>query len=166
MTDIESETYKSNQEALLLKRLKELSEKPETSGWIETIYKSRSDRLISENDKIWTTGRIFIPISVGVFGVYATIDTPKLSQVSILATISISLLLIWQAISFVHKKFQTTHSDWLERIEKVVWLETPKKKETFLERIIKLGRIRGLLIITIIIIWSIIILSHPNFNCF
>jgi len=164
MKNQNNNSEEKTKEKILQERLKFLALKSETSGWIETIYKSRTDRLISENSKIWTTGRIFIPVSIGVFGVYATLEHPTLTQTYILAAISISLLLIWQAISFVHKNFQTVHSDWLERIEKVIEIESPIKEEGFLEKVFKLGKIRLALIVIVILLWAAIIITNSIYG--
>ncbi len=145
-------------EDYLTKRLTTLLKDEQNSSWVETFYKSRTDRFIAENNKIWTTGRIFIPISIAIFGVYATLEGPTLKQLGILASISIILLVIWEMISITHKRFQTAHEQWLTRIDKVMKVDLPPVSK----KGVGLGTLRKALIICVSLVWFCLALNHPD----
>ena len=139
----------------LSSRLQQLITNEQGSDWLKTLYEKRTDRFISDNDKIWTTGQILIPIAIGAFGIYATLTKPDIYQVLILALLSVGLLVIWELIAVVHRRFQDIHECWLDAIEQRLSI---KPRETAIpRRRMSLKVARRLLIVIVFAAWTVII---------
>jgi len=134
-------------------RLQPLTTDERGSGWLKTLYEKRTDRFSSDNDKIWTTGQILIPIAIGAFGVYAALKDPDLYQVLILAFLSVGLLVIWELIALVHRRFQGIHECWLDAIEQHLSV----KPTAIPRRRMQLKVARRLLIVIVFAVWTVII---------
>lgn len=100
------------------------------SDWIGDIYEMRTNRFVAENEKIWITGRIFVPaafLSVGVLKIGRETD---LSQLLIVTVLSIALVVYWHLIAVAHRRFQIFHLVWLEEIELIrgTYVDMPKAR--------------------------------------
>ncbi len=91
--------------------------------WLEILYQHYSERFTEDNNKIWTTASILIPISLAGFGAVATINQPSITQVVILMFASIALFTIWLVIAENHRAFQQKNQAWVVAIERIIGVE-------------------------------------------
>lgn len=137
------------------RQIQSLKEKHSDDGLLLELYKTQHERYLSENDKIWTTGRVFIPISLSGLGLFGSIQNPALWQTLVIAFGSVSLLLFWHYIASRHREFQNYHDLWLEIFEEEMLGISRVERRS---KSISLLRIRGLFVFCIILLWAAIIL--------
>jgi hypothetical protein len=148
------------------KRIEEIKTDPDSEGWLKELYKVHADGFKGENDRIWETGKIIVPVSFAAFGAFAQLKDKGLLEVAVFGFGSTSLLLLWHLIARSHRHFQDAHRTWTEEIELVMHrdqkgsgtadaktktsnLETPKNK-------VGMPRIRRILLWTVGSAWVLI----------
>ncbi|MFZ2444773.1 MAG: hypothetical protein WAW37_00305 [Syntrophobacteraceae bacterium] len=92
----------------------------ENGDWLRSIYISYKDRFISDNNRIWTTAAIIVPLSFSPL-----VFLPKLNNMNIvyfiaLALASLSLMLFWLLTAEAHRSFQNKSMTWLIAIEEII----------------------------------------------
>ena len=55
----------------IIEMTKEMNEE-EKGRWLQTLYTSYLNRMLSDNERIWRTGALFVPLSLSAFAAYAT----------------------------------------------------------------------------------------------
>jgi len=135
--------------------------------WLITLYQSHKDRMLSDNERIWRIGAIFIPISMSAFGVLVTLKNIQIWQILCLGLASTSLIWIWNIIAENHRGFQQKSEAWIQAIHKILnihYVDFSKVDGNLINRtfIGKGGvqRMRWLLSVCIPIIWLIILVIH------
>jgi hypothetical protein len=91
--------------------------------WLRTIYEHHSELFLANNNKIWTTASVLIPLSLAGFVAIASLDDLDLYHVQVLMFASISLILIWLVIAENHRAFQQKDEAWLVAIERIIKIE-------------------------------------------
>ena len=94
----------------------------ETKNWLMELYKTLSSRFLADNNRIWSSGQIFIPVAFGAFAAFVSIKEPKWSHVLVLGLASTGLLALWALIADRHRAFQDQAAAWLTAIEEWVGL--------------------------------------------
>jgi hypothetical protein len=89
-------------------------------AWLMTLYKARSERMLSDNERIWKTGNIFVPISLSAFAALLAIKDVKSSQVLTIGLASFALIWFWIIIAENHRAFQQKSDEWLVTIQKKI----------------------------------------------
>lgn len=122
------------------------------TDWLKDLYKYRADAFKTENDRIWEIGRILLPISLGTFGVLGGIRRPSTLQVVLLASTSVGLLWVWNAVADGHRSFQQVHRTWMDEIEQAIGVE--KRPEG--EKGIKFQTVRRGLLAVVLVAWGLL----------
>ncbi len=90
----------------------------EYNQWLLRLHEHFTDRLLSDNSRIWQTGAIFVPIALAAFGALTTIKAPVAWwQVLVLGVPSTLLMWLWLVIAENHRAFQKKSEAWLFAIE-------------------------------------------------
>jgi hypothetical protein len=89
-------------------------------GWLQTYYSALNDRFLADIDRIWSTGAIMIPLSLGAAVALVTIDERTISDAVFLAVPSIMLIVFWNLIVRRNKYFQDRSMKAMELIEAAV----------------------------------------------
>lgn len=84
---------------------------------LTNLYQEYGQRFRSDNNGIWTTGAIMVPLSLGSFGLLASLSDPSRGQVIVLPLIGLLLMTIWFVIAENLRAFQEGSMAWLEAIE-------------------------------------------------
>lgn len=108
------------------------------NAWLQILYQSYASRFLSDNERIWNTGAIVIPLSLAGFVAVISLNKPQWPQVIVLMTGSIVLMFIWLMIAENHRAFQQKSQAWLVAIERTLKLKGgwgPKVKGNFLNRL-------------------------------
>ena len=103
---------------------------------LTTLYQQYAGRFASDNNRIWMTATTMVPLSLGAFGVLASVPKPSLSQVIALPILGWLLMTIWLVIAENHRAFQDRSMAWMQAIERA-WGITPdgtREKVGFLVR--------------------------------
>jgi hypothetical protein len=71
-------------QAAIIDMTKEMKDE-DKSKWLQTLYTSYLNRMFSDNERIWRTGALFVPLSLSAFAAYANtkIQGLKLLVISI-----------------------------------------------------------------------------------
>ena len=163
----------------LRKRIRKLlAESPDAADTrLQVLYKQYTKRFLSDNNRIWTTGSILLPLSLGPFVALASSDCVSTTQQLVLAGVSVSLVLGWNVFAEKHRAFQTMSFAWLTAIEKE-WLlddstesaESPLDVKAVstdqLNRLIAVDgsvqAVRWLLVVGIVIAWVFVLIWWPG----
>lgn len=90
----------------------------EYNAWLLRLHEHFTERLLSDNSRIWQTGAIFVPIALAAFGALTTVKAPVAWwQVLVLGIPSTSLTWLWLVIAENHRAFQQKSQAWLFAIE-------------------------------------------------
>jgi hypothetical protein len=120
--------------------LKRLRQEAEGEKWLQTLYTAYLQRFLSDNNRIWVTGQLLVPLSVAPLAVVATLKSPPVVSVLLLAACSVPLVWFWIVIAESHRSFQEIAHEWLSAIEET--LEVDRRvaiKEGFTVRRIRLA---------------------------
>lgn len=131
-------------------------------GWLQTYYSALNDRFLADIDRIWSTGAIMIPLSLGAAVALVTIDERTLWDAIFLAVPSIMLIVFWDLIVRRHNYFRDRSLRTMELIEAAVrsqpGLEIRKvEPEGWYLAIHKLRRI---FVIGIVAFWLLTLLTY------
>lgn len=156
--ETEAEKQQHRQEVTRIKeKLANLSPNDATDKLLFTLYTAKTDRFLAENEKIWVTGRIFIPVSLAAFAAWAALKPASWQQVFVLGVLSISLLVIWHIVAQAHKRFQIHHEAWLDAIEELKKIDVALPES----RSLSIESMRGWLIGIVAFIWIVIFILTP-----
>lgn len=133
--------------------------------WLEILFKHYSDRMLTDNERIWRTGALFVPVSLAAFAALSSIKCLHFWHIILLAVPSSLLMWAWIVIAENHRAFQQKSEAWLIAIQKLIDLDAPVAVKVIaggLEgRVTKKGavqRMRWTLLFMVIISWIIIII--------
>jgi hypothetical protein len=91
--------------------------------WLQIIYQSYSQRFISDNERIWATGAIMIPLALAIFVALPSIKEPTTLQLITLGIPSILVMMSWLVIAENHRAFQEKSRAWIVAIEETLGLQ-------------------------------------------
>ena len=97
-----------------------------SDDWLIALFEHYSSQMRADNERIWTTGSLFLPLSFAPFVVFAGIAAPKLWHVLICGSPSIALIYAWMVIADNHRAFQQKSEAWLIAIQQVQELDPPR----------------------------------------
>jgi hypothetical protein len=89
----------------------------ETKEWIKELYKSLNARFLSDNNRIWSSAAVFVPVAFAAFAALVNIKQPTWHHALVLGIASTGLLAYWASIADRHREFQDQVVDWLIAIE-------------------------------------------------
>lgn len=135
-------------ETLRLLRLRE------SDDWLKELYKAHTDRFTKENDRIWETGKILLPLSLGAFAAYGAVPEPKGSQTIALALASFGLLFIWHLIAACHRHFQDIHHSWLTAIERTLEIDARRPRDRLSLEWVRRGFLVGVAVLWLALLWQ------------
>lgn len=141
------------------------------NDWLQTLYENYERRFLSDNNVIWSTGAILIPLSLAGFGAVLGRDQVHWTSVAVFLFASSLLMLIWNLIADTHRAFQEKSEAWLVAIERTIKLESVSDVKIFergsasrLTRLVPLRRIRWTLLWVVLAGWGgvlILTLTDP-----
>ena len=133
--------------------------------WLRSLYSSYSSRMRSDNQRIWSTGAILIPLSVAGFAAFVALDSPQVWQAIVLGSASSALAWCWLFIAENHRAFQQCSEAWLVAIETTIGingLSSPKVKDNWANRLLTFGAaiqwMRWMLVLGVTFGWLAIVL--------
>ncbi len=88
--------------------------------WLRMLYGSYNQRYVSESDRIWVTGAIMIPLSLGGFVALTQDRQPTALHLWLLALVSVILMVVWLVIAEHHRTLQQESKVWLKAIELIL----------------------------------------------
>jgi hypothetical protein len=74
--------------------------------WLRRMHSAYMDRFLADNQRIWMTASIFVPLSLTPFAVLFSIKEPRSVHVIVLAGVSLTLLGFWSLVARRHRAFQ------------------------------------------------------------
>lgn len=101
----------------------ELKAHRDPNAWLQILYQHYGSRFLSDNERIWSTGTIFIPVSLAGFVALMAVEDPTCAHVTVLMIGSVLVLFIWLMIAERHRAFQQKSLAWLEAIERTINLK-------------------------------------------
>lgn len=108
---------------------------------LATLYHEYTNRFIADNNRIWTTAASMVPLSLGAFGLLASLPKPSLGQVIALPVIGRLLMTVWLVIAENHRAFQNRSMEWLRAVERA-WGIMPEQRRPSVGILVRPGRIR------------------------
>lgn len=93
---------------------------PEYHKWLENLYNHYVQQFISDNNRIWTTGSIMIPLSFSPFAIFPSANSLHFIYTILLAIASISIYFAWLVLADNHKAFQNKSLHWIIAIQKTI----------------------------------------------
>jgi hypothetical protein len=130
-------------------------------GVVQLLYTKYFDRFVNDNNRIWYTGNLFIPLSLaGLIGIGPLSLTPTI----ILGVSSIFLMLCWVLVAENHRAFQTRAQVVTEAIESYLGLTIKGGKlaphwalkwKLFGVDVFTVQHIRWQMLIVVIVIWTL-----------
>jgi hypothetical protein len=120
MTDAERKEWEKRVQAWY-------ASKPEEALGLHEQY---TQRFLSDNNRIWTSGALFVPLSFAPFAVLVTVRQAMSHPLALilLAIPSIFLLLFWNVTADGHRRFQEQSASWTDAIERAMGVGPPKLK--------------------------------------
>lgn len=136
--------------------------------WLETLFNHYSDRMLSDNERIWRTGALFVPISLAAFAVLAGIQSLQLWHILALGASSIILMWTWIVIAENHRSFQQKSEAWLIAIQRAMDLDAPRQVkvvkagglERYVTRKSAVQKMRWFLLIMVVVFWFFILVGY------
>lgn len=91
--------------------------------WLKTLYTAFANRMLSDNERIWRTGAILVPLSLSAFAALVAMNPLSPWKVAVLGAASSALLWFWLVIAENHRAFQQKSEAWLLAIQETVGFE-------------------------------------------
>ena len=93
------------------------------NDWLKTLYNAFGNRMLSDNERIWRTGAILVPLSLSAFAALVATTPLRPWKVAVLGAASSVLLWFWLVIAENHRAFQQKSEAWLLAIQEAVGFE-------------------------------------------
>ena len=133
---------------------------------LESLFKHYTDRMLSDNERIWRTGALFVPISLAAFAALTAVKCLQVWQILVLGAPSIGLMFAWIVIAENHRAFQQKSEAWLTAIQRVIGLEGPRQvkveaggREGLVTRKGAIQNMRWYLLYGVIAAWTLILIG-------
>ncbi len=138
--------------------------------WLKAFYSSYSQRFLSDNNRIWSTAQIMIPLSLAGFAALTALKEPQFVHLLTLALVSSAIMIIWLVIAENHRAFQDKSLEWLLEIEKLVVITDPlpekRPDRNFLVRLLTgkgaVRKMRFLLTFIVLVMWAVVLKYWPR----
>jgi hypothetical protein len=85
--------------------------------WLGRIYDSRVQRFVHDNDRIWSTGALLVPLSLAPFLALPGAKRLTDAEFVFLGLASTVLMLLWLLIAERHRQLQDRSLQWVDAIE-------------------------------------------------
>lgn len=92
---------------------------------LEALLKHYTDRMLSDNERIWRIGALFLPISLAAFAAFTSVKCLQVWHALVLGIPSIGLLFAWIVIAENHRAFQQKSEAWIIAIHRILGLDGP-----------------------------------------
>ena len=102
-----------------------LENNPNGEGWIKALHETYTQRFLSDNNRIWMTGGIMIPVSLAGFAIPVQSGSLSLLPLAVLGFASVGIMLSWLIIAENHRAFQNKSLAWVVAIEESLGLTDP-----------------------------------------
>lgn len=99
------------------------AEGKDPNDWLKTLYNAFGNRMLSDNERIWRTGAILVPLSLSAFAALVAMNSLRPWKVLVLGSASSALLWCWLIIAENHRAFQQKSEAWLLAIQETVGFE-------------------------------------------
>lgn len=99
------------------------AEGKDPSDWLKTLYTAFLNRMLSDNERIWRTGAILVPLALSAFAALVAMKDLDAWEVAVLGSASSVLLWWWLIIAENHRAFQQKSEAWLVAIQETVGFE-------------------------------------------
>ncbi|MDX1700213.1 MAG: hypothetical protein R3250_06310 [Melioribacteraceae bacterium] len=132
--------------------------------WLRTLYDSFLNRMLSDNERIWKTGVLFIPLSLSAFGALIAIDNIIWWKVAVLGFASSTIIRVWNIIAENHRTFQQNSEAWLIAIQETIGLKyhihktVDQKRNKRIINPLKMRKTHDLLSMIVPIMWAFILI--------
>ena len=91
-----------------------------SDDWLLRLHESYAERFLADNERIWSTASLFIPLSLATFPAYFALDERTWQLASTFGAVSVALVTFWYLIAEKHKTFQNRSYDVVRAIETVI----------------------------------------------
>jgi hypothetical protein len=134
---------------------------------LKMLYEGRLQQFIADNNRIWTTGALLVPLALAAFFALASIDHPQLEHFIVLGAASSLLGFFWLSIAEGHRGFQDLSHAWMTAIEARFGVRRNAPKGTLIERQrrerrVRIQIVRYFIVAAIPILWIIAALWWPR----
>jgi hypothetical protein len=110
-------------------KLKALQHRSKADGddWLRALYAAYLQQFLSDNNRIWTTGQLMVPLALSPLALLVSIPDSLCSGIKIvvLAMPSIALIWFWLVIAENHRALQEKSRHWLDAIERLLDVQIP-----------------------------------------
>lgn len=144
----------------------QLTEKLDPQKSLEALLKHYTDRMLSDNERIWRTGTLFAPISLAAFAALTAVKCLQVWHVLVLGLPSIGLMFAWIVIAENHRAFQQKSEAWIVAIMQVMGLDGPRQVKVEAggreARVTKKGAIQNMrwyLLYGVTLAWALLLIS-------
>jgi hypothetical protein len=97
-----------------------IEEKAVSDEWLLRLHESYTERFLADNERIWSTASLFIPLSLATFPAYFALDERTLQLAGTFGAVSVALVTFWYLIAEKHKTFQNRSYDVVRAIETII----------------------------------------------
>jgi hypothetical protein len=91
--------------------------------WLRMLYANHNLRYSNDGDRIWVTGAVMIPLSLGCFIALTQDKQVSLPHLLLLAVVSLALIVVWLIVAETHRRLQQESKAWLKAIESVLGMD-------------------------------------------
>ena len=132
--------------------------------WLRALYAAYTERFLSDNNRIWSTGAIMIPLSLAPFAILPAITKLQDIHFWVLSLASITVYLAWLVIADGHRQFQDKSVAWIAAIEQSIGIDagSPKVGTYWLTTVVTIRRMRIAILFELIIGWVVAAKCWPR----
>jgi hypothetical protein len=103
----------------------------DSDAWLLALHEHYSEQMRADNERIWTTGSILLPLSISAFAALVSIDELTRWKAFVLACGSIALIWVWLFIAENHRAFQQKSDAWLVAIKHHIGIKDTSPIKTY-----------------------------------
>lgn len=97
--------------------IRAIEKEPVSDEWLLRLHESYTGRFLADNERIWSTASLFIPLSLATFPAYFALDERTWQLAAAFGAVSVALVTFWYLIAEKHKTFQNRSYDVVRAIE-------------------------------------------------
>jgi hypothetical protein len=95
--------------------------------WLPRIYEARLQRFLHDNDRIWSSASLLVPLSLAPFLALSSVEDLGTAHFVILGAASSVLMALWLVIAESHRVYQDKSLAWLHAIEHHAGVKTSSR---------------------------------------